>query len=83
MDKQLQRLIAEVLEIPADHVRPELQREEIPEWDSLNHLRLITAIESELGVSFTMEQIVAISSVADLEAATRRDGRPRTERTTG
>lgn len=74
MDTQLQRLVAEVLEIPPESVRPELRREDTPEWDSLNHLRLVTAIESELGVTFTMEQIVAITSVADLQAATGRNG---------
>ncbi len=74
MDAHLQRVIAEVLEIPAERIHDQLRREDVPEWDSVNHLRLITAIESELGAAFTMEQIVAVGTVGDLERAIGRTG---------
>ena len=72
MDTRLQRVIAEVLGIPAERVHAHLRREDVTEWDSLNHLRLITAIESELGAAFTMEQIAAVSTIGDLERALGR-----------
>ena len=63
----LRNLVAECLQIPVAKVADTLARENTPEWDSLNHLRLSTAIESELGItSFTMEEISSIKNVADL-----------------
>jgi len=36
-------------------------------WDSLGHAAIITAVESSYGLSLTMEQILSIESVADIE----------------
>lgn len=39
-------------------------RDDIDEWDSLNHIRLLTAIESEFGFQFDLDEIEDLSSVA-------------------
>lgn len=65
----LRTVVAECLQIPASSVQDSLSREETEEWDSLNHLRLITAVESEFGVSFTMDEIASIATLADLRRA--------------
>ena len=47
----------------------ETAREDIDEWDSLNHIRLLTAIESEFGFQFDLEEIddiTNVSSIADI-----------------
>jgi acyl carrier protein len=36
----------------------------IGEWDSLNHLNLILALEGEFGVQFEAEEIPELTSVA-------------------
>jgi acyl carrier protein len=59
-------IVAECLEVPAIRVTASLVRRDTPEWDSLNHLRLITALESELGARFTMEEIASIETIADV-----------------
>jgi len=44
-------------------------RDDIDEWDSLNHIRLLTAIESEFSFQFDLDEIEDISSgstIADL-----------------
>jgi acyl carrier protein len=67
VDERLRALMAEVLDISATQVQPEMTRANTAAWDSMNHLRLITALEAEFGISLTMEQIAAITSAADLE----------------
>jgi acyl carrier protein len=64
---RLYNLIAEVLEIRASLVTPELRREDTDHWDSMNHLRLVTAIEQEFGAEFSMDQIETIRTVAEIE----------------
>jgi acyl carrier protein len=39
------------------------------EWDSLAHMRLVAAIESELGRQISAETIVALASLGDVEQA--------------
>jgi acyl carrier protein len=66
MQEQLLALIAEMLDLPANDVRLDMRREQTDEWDSMNHLRLVTAIESECGVSFSMDEIVELQTPGDI-----------------
>jgi len=43
----------------------------IERWDSLNHLKLITAIESEFGIRLRMQTVLKINDIAQLIAAVR------------
>jgi len=38
--------------------------DDIAEWDSLSHIRLLTAIESEFGFQFDIDEIELLSSVS-------------------
>ena len=66
---ELSDIIAKVLEVPLDHVKEELSRDNTATWDSFNHLLLISAIESEMNVKFTMAQIEQIKTVRDMAKA--------------
>jgi acyl carrier protein len=41
-------------------------RHEIPKWDSLQHLALVTAIEHQFGISLSMDEMIEIRSVRDI-----------------
>lgn len=42
----------------------ETLREDVEGWDSLNHIRLLTAIEAHFEVQFDLDEIENMSSVA-------------------
>lgn len=67
MDNRLRIIVSTVLNIPPASVEPDLRRESLAEWDSLNHLRLISAFEEEFGVQLSTSEIVNISSVREFE----------------
>jgi acyl carrier protein len=67
MNERLQSLIAEILDIPVAEVVPDLLRTATEHWDSLNHLRLMTAFEEEFGIRLTMPQIAEIQSPGQLQ----------------
>jgi acyl carrier protein len=67
MNERLRSLIADILDIPTDDVVPDLLRANTEQWDSLNHLRLMTAFEEEFGVRLTMQQIAEIQSPRELQ----------------
>jgi acyl carrier protein len=62
---RLQSLIAEMLDVPESQITAQTRRADIENWDSLNHLQLVTAIETEFGLKLTMDEIAAISTVED------------------
>jgi acyl carrier protein len=43
--------------------------EDIEDWDSLEHINLMNAIESEFDIKFTMGEIVAMKNVGEMANA--------------
>ena len=68
LDKEMQvrKMIAENLNISVDLVVDELGVGDIAEWDSLAHMRLIGALDKELGVVLDIEQSLDIEDVRDI-----------------
>jgi len=75
MNERLRLLIAEMLDLPKDEVTSETVRADTQTWDSLNHLQLVTAIESEFGATLTMEEIAGITTAGDLDRIVATRGR--------
>ena len=63
----LTRLLQDILDVDPDKPAAEISRDTVESWDSLNHLRLVTALESEYGLELTMNEITLIRNVADIE----------------
>lgn len=40
--------------------------EDIEDWDSLEHITLVAAVESEFGVKFSMGQVVTLKNVGEM-----------------
>lgn len=66
------QIVAEVLDLPAQHIDDGLTSDGAPAWDSLTHLRLVTAVEEHFGVQFSMADIQAITSIAILRQTVAR-----------
>jgi acyl carrier protein len=45
---------------------------EVPGWDSLTHVRIISAVEVEYGARFTTLELLRLRSVGDLQALVDR-----------
>lgn len=57
---KLKSVIADIFKIEVTTVNEETSVDTVDRWDSLSHLNLILALESEFNVSFTEEQSVEI-----------------------
>jgi acyl carrier protein len=64
----LRELLADIFEISAERVTPELSMGTLDSWDSFRHLQAILAIEGEYGVQFDPQRIPELTSVALLQA---------------
>jgi acyl carrier protein len=50
----------------------QMTAEDVDEWDSLSHIRLIVAVEKDFGVSFSSSEIASLENVAQLAELTER-----------
>jgi acyl carrier protein len=56
-ERRIKQVMAEVLEVDPGAIGVEFQREEAPSWDSMAHLRLVSALEETFGIRFTMREV--------------------------
>lgn len=65
--EKLRELAADIFQID---VAPgqQIERATCGRWDSLNHLRLVMAVEEEFAVRLEPDEIANIASLADLQS---------------
>jgi acyl carrier protein len=70
---RVSEVLAEVLDLSPASIGPELSTSTSASWTSLNHLMLISQLESEFGVTFSNQEIRELTSFsAIVEALSRR-----------
>lgn len=47
-------------------VTPAMAARDVSEWDSLNHIRLMVAIEKAFGIAFTTAEVAGFENVGQL-----------------
>jgi acyl carrier protein len=63
MLERLQRIFQTVMHNPTITITPETSADDIPEWDSFNHVVLFAAIEEDFGVQFSTDELIALNNV--------------------
>ena len=58
-------LAARLFGVDVSTLSPATARGSIPEWDSINHLRLVMEAEAAFGVHYPLERIPALMTLAD------------------
>ncbi len=71
------QIVGSVLGCPPGTVDENTSPDSVATWDSLRHMKLMLALEEELGVQFTADQIVEMNSVGLILAVLEETGRAR------
>jgi acyl carrier protein len=66
IEKKSQDVFRQVFEIPGLEITGDTVADDIPTWDSLNHINLILALEEEFGIQFASQEVMSMASVSDL-----------------
>lgn len=69
---EVAKVVADTLGIELQRVTPELNADAVDTWDSLSHLRLITAVEKRFEMRMTMDEVMSLGNVGDLAAVVNR-----------
>lgn len=62
---RLNRIFQNVFDDSSIRVYPETTADDIEDWDSLEHINLIVALEEEFGMKFTMGEITGMKDVGE------------------
>ena len=63
---KLNEVFRDVFEDEDITVNDQTTADDIEDWDSLEHINLINAIEQEFGIKFNMGQIVSMKNVGEM-----------------
>ena len=69
IEEKVKEIIAKVLEVKTEDINEDTAIGDIPEWDSLSHIQIISAIEKEFGFNFTPDVMMDLEDVSDIVAA--------------
>jgi acyl carrier protein len=70
----LKELIARVLDVEKEILNDESSPENIPSWDSFNGLMIVSELEDNFNVKFTIEEVLAVKKFKDIKDALRKHG---------
>ena len=70
----VERIVADILGVPAQEIRDSSGPDQYPQWDSAAHIEIILSAEQEYGVTFAPEEMVQAISVGALRDTLRRKG---------
>ena len=76
MDKEiyerLNSVFREFFDDEEIELEPDTTADDIEDWDSLNHITLMAAVEDEFGIRFTMGEVSGMKNVGEMVEIIKR-----------
>lgn len=73
--KRLSEVFRDVFGDPSISVTPATTSSDIEDWDSIEHINLIGAVEEEFGMRFKMREVSGMKNVGEMIAIIAERGR--------
>lgn len=73
-ESELKQVVASVFSVDPETVSEQTSMESIANWDSLQHIKLVLALEEHFEISFTETQMVEIMSYPLIKTALSEHG---------
>lgn len=61
-EQRLKSVLVKLFKVDEKDINEDASMDTIEQWDSLNHLKLVLALEDEFNISFTEEESIEILS---------------------
>lgn len=74
--EKLKNIVSRVFNIAVSEINDELTCDNTEGWDSFNHLLLITEIEKEMGVKFSISEVREIKTFKDIRESIANKKKP-------
>lgn len=64
--EEIQIIVKNVLNTQELQLTQEMSSENIPEWDSLNHVLIINEIEKKFQIKFSLDDMLSLNTLGEL-----------------
>ena len=64
--ERLNKVFRDIFDDDSIVVKPETTSNDIEDWDSLEHINLIVAVEQEFGMKFNMKEVTTMKNVGEM-----------------
>lgn len=72
--EKLKSILVKVFSIKEEEVNDQTSPDNVSNWDSFNGLMLVSELESNFKIKFTMDEITTIKCVGDIKLALKKHG---------
>ena len=73
-EKDIKRVVSKILKIKPEKISNKLSMDTNSKWDSLNHLKLIIALEGKFKISFKEKDVPKITSIKLIKSNIKKLG---------
>ena len=71
IETEIKKIMAEILGVSEDEIEEDSAIGDLPNWDSLSHLKIIAEIEKKFDFQFTPDVLMDIEDFSDMVKATK------------
>lgn len=71
---RLEKILSKVLEVKEADINDESSPDNIANWDSFNGLMLVSELENEFKISFTVDEVINVKTVGEIKKALIKHG---------
>lgn len=64
--EMLDEVFQDVFDDEDIHITAETTADDIEDWDSLEHINLVVAVENKFGIKFNMSEVVKFKNVGEM-----------------
>lgn len=65
LDEKLHRILKDVFQ--NEEIKLDVSMDDVPEWDSLMHIKLLTAIEDEFKIAIDFADTLEMTSISEIK----------------
>lgn len=71
---RLEKILSKVLGVKEEDINDESSPDSIANWDSFNGLMLVSELEQEFKISFTVDEVINVKTVGEIKKALIKHG---------
>ncbi len=64
--EELNEIFRDIFDDDSIELKPETNSDDIEDWDSLEHINLVVAIEKKFGIKFSMDEVTGMKNVGEM-----------------
>jgi acyl carrier protein len=65
-EARVAKVFSETFAVPAEEITSQTVPDDVPKWDSLGHMNMVSILEKEFGLRFEVDEIMEMATVQNI-----------------